>query len=61
MQDSCPAPELRSPRSQIQDLRRETAYLEATVATALVLSICTLVLALTDWSVSLARTVSALA
>jgi hypothetical protein len=61
MQKFRAAPVLRSPQSQMQDLRRKAAYLEATVAVALVLSICTLILALADGPVVVAWKMSALA
>jgi len=41
--------ELRSPQSLMRDLRDRSARLEAAVALALVLSICTLVAAMAEW------------
>ena len=47
------APELRSPQSMARELRRHTAYVEATLAVVLVISIITLVYVLTrDMSVA---------
>jgi hypothetical protein len=45
MRDVCGVPELRSTLTKVQELRRQAAYVEAAVAAALFLSICTLLLA----------------
>jgi hypothetical protein len=42
-------PVLRSPHSLMRDLRDRSAKVEVAVALALVLSICTLVAAVSDW------------
>lgn len=53
MQNHRATPELRSPLSQMQDLRRKSAYLNAAVAAALILSLCTLIYALADGPIAL--------
>jgi hypothetical protein len=55
------APDLRSPLSKAQELRRQAVFIEAAVAAALFLSIFTLLLAIAETPVATAWKLGALA